>query len=133
MSAVVGVVGGGEVAVARGDEGAVGVDDEPRVAGVRVAELRDLFTFFAVGVGELDEHVALAVRTVFQILIVADPSHPAAGAEVVVREQSVLTGGDVAHGDDQLARVRVVFRLVALAGEFRRHRLRLAPSLALVR
>ena len=132
LSAVLGVVCGGEVAVARGDEGAVGIDYKARIAGVGVAEFRDLADAAVVGVGKLDEHIALAVRAVFKILIVADPSHPAAGAEVVGREQSVLTGGDVAHSDDQLARDGVVFRLVALAGEFRRHRLRFAPGLALV-
>lgn len=132
LSAVVGVVGGGEVAVARGDEGAVGVDYEPRIAGVGVAEFRDLADAAVVGVGKLDEHIALAVRAALQILIVADPSHPAAGhpgGGLSVRHFGV---SDVSHGDDQLARDGVVFRLVALAGELLRHRLRLAPGLALV-
>ena len=81
--------------------------------------------------GHLDEHIAVAVRAHVQILVVADPGHPAAGLPVIGLG-IVEAVEDVAHGDDQLARRGIVFRLVSFAGEFGGEGLRLAPRFALV-
>ena len=135
LSAVLGARRG-EGAVGCSDDGAVFIYHNARIAGVRIGKFRDLGARGAVGVRELDEHIAAALFALLEVFVVADPSHPAAGsiftgigpAEIRV----VVAEIDAAHGDDQFAAYRIVFRLMPVAGELLAQLLRFAPSHAFV-